>query len=59
MAESKWFPDPTEPVAHMQRKPGETFEQLEKRTGIPVPIAEQVTRYIGAEKRADAAKGDE
>ena len=56
---SKWFPPPTEPAVHLQRKPKETFQQLEKRTGIPVPIAEQLTRYIGAEKRADAAKGDE
>ena len=40
MAKSKWFPDPTEPVAHLQRKPGETFEQLKKRTGIAVPQGE-------------------
>ena len=40
MAKSKWFPESTEPVAHMQRKAGETFQEMEKRTGIEVPQGE-------------------
>ena len=40
MPKSKWFPDPTEPVAHMQRNPGETFKSMAKRTGVDVPVSE-------------------
>ena len=38
---SKWFPQPTEPATHLQRRPKETFEECQRRTGIPLPGVEQ------------------
>ena len=40
MAKSRMFPDSTEPVAHMQRNPGETFQGMAKLTGVNVPASE-------------------
>ena len=52
MAKSKWFPDPTEPIAHMQRNPGETFKAMARRTGVDVPASEVELRRARPKKAA-------
>ena len=51
MAKSKWFPEPTEPVAHLQRKPGETFEQMAERMGYPMQPLEREIRHGDVTKK--------